>query len=169
MLLSAPTIIEVLSPEEGWRSLFCCSTFKTLSRPLPLCRCVDQTQPNVQDEGEEGRLRRRLPWRKSDRGRRFRSAARPLLTPSSSIVSLWGLIAALCALLREESSGCHSASDFLCCSTFWPLINSPTAFYFFPFMSQSQQHCWWSHQLPRWLPKKKACIKFRLFDPIRYL
>lgn len=147
MLLPAPIIIELLSPEEGRRSLFCRSAFKALSRPLLVCRCVDQTQPNVQDEGEEGRLRRRLPGRKSDRGRRFRSAARPLLTPSSSIVSLWGLIAALCPLARGESSsggsssGCHSASDFLCCSTFWPLMNSHTPFYFSPLcLSRSNTH-----------------------------
>jgi len=48
--------------------------------PLSSLRHLDQTQPDVPDEGEEGRLRGRVPGRKGDRRRGSRSAP-PVLYP----------------------------------------------------------------------------------------
>lgn len=76
-------------------------------------RYLDQTQPNIPDEGEEGWLCGRLPGRKSDRSRWSRSA-HPFFSPSISIVLFRELIAALCFCQRrkdrareQNNKNCH--------------------------------------------------------------
>lgn len=76
-------------------------------------RYLDQTQPNIPDEGKEGWLCGRLPGRKSDRSWWSRSA-HPFFSPSISIVLFRELIAVLCFYQRrkdrareQNNNSCH--------------------------------------------------------------